>query len=118
MVGRHAHCSHVSPLQPVQTMVGMRAHHHAHGSHLTPLLPVQIMVAAMMCPPQPGDPSHREFRQQRSAILDSLARRAKKVAEALRKLEGVTCASHPAWRGSRAKGDSRHACVWMAITNR
>ena len=44
-----------------------------------------------MCPPKPGSPSYDEFHAQRTGILESLARRAGKVAKGLRDLEGVTC---------------------------
>lgn len=45
-----------------------------------------------MCPPQPGTPSYDEFYAQKTGILESLARRAGKVAKGLRRLGGVTCA--------------------------
>lgn len=48
-------------------------------------------MAAMMNPPEPGKPSYQKFNSQKSAILQSLARRAAKLAKGLRALEGVTC---------------------------
>lgn len=51
----------------------------------------QILMSLIMNPPKIGDESYDLFRSERDGILSSLSRRAKMLAEALNKLEGVTC---------------------------
>ncbi|KAH7434323.1 hypothetical protein KP509_06G011200 [Ceratopteris richardii] len=51
----------------------------------------QIMMSLIMNPPKVGDESYELYTSERDAILSSLGRRAKMLAEALNKLEGVTC---------------------------
>jgi len=59
--------------------------------NLCPNLSGQICMALVMRPPQEGDPSYRQYSSERDAILGSLKRRAKLVAEAMNKMEGVSC---------------------------
>eukprot|EP00249_Psilotum_nudum_P015029 c25128_g1_i2 orf=531-2000(-) len=54
-------------------------------------VPGQILMSLVMNPPKSGDESYELFSAEREAILSSLARRAKNLAQALNKLEGVTC---------------------------
>jgi alanine transaminase len=51
----------------------------------------QVCAACIMDPPQPGEDSHELYAQERGAILSSLARRAKKVADNLNLMRGVSC---------------------------
>ncbi|KAI5068491.1 hypothetical protein GOP47_0016836 [Adiantum capillus-veneris] len=51
----------------------------------------QIMMSLVMNPPKVGDESFELYTNERDGILSSLGRRAKMLAEALNKLEGVTC---------------------------
>jgi hypothetical protein len=38
-----------------------------------------------------GDPSYKQFRQEKDYVLDSLKRRARKITDAFNSLEGVVC---------------------------
>ncbi|KAK4427448.1 Alanine aminotransferase 2, mitochondrial [Sesamum alatum] len=51
----------------------------------------QILASLIMNPPKVGDESYESYSAEKDAILSSLARRAKKLEEALNGLEGVTC---------------------------
>ncbi|KAJ7522195.1 hypothetical protein O6H91_18G000700 [Diphasiastrum complanatum] len=51
----------------------------------------QILMSLVMNPPKSGEESYKSFQQERDSILASLGRRAKRFAEALNKLEGVSC---------------------------
>ena len=42
-------------------------------------------------PPTPGEPSYKQFMSEKKAVLDSLALRAKMVADAFNKIEGMSC---------------------------
>ena len=42
-------------------------------------------------PPQPGEPSYESFTAQKSAILASLAEKAKLVADTFNSMEGFSC---------------------------
>lgn len=53
--------------------------------------PGQVMTGLMVAPPQLDDPSGLLYAQERQATLDSLARRAAKVAAGLDALPGVSC---------------------------
>lgn len=59
--------------------------------NLCPNVDGQLMVDLMVNPPQQGDESYEQYVAERDAILQSLGRRAKLVAEALNGLEGVSC---------------------------
>uniref|UniRef100_A0A7S0JGZ5 Aminotransferase class I/classII large domain-containing protein n=1 Tax=Calcidiscus leptoporus TaxID=127549 RepID=A0A7S0JGZ5_9EUKA len=52
----------------------------------------QLAMGLIVRPPRAGEPSHALFSTQRSTILESLRKRADKLAVALDSLEGVTCA--------------------------
>lgn len=54
-------------------------------------LPGQLMTSLMVNPPKLSDPSGPLFQQERDGIVESLGRRARKVAEAFNKMEGMTC---------------------------
>jgi len=51
----------------------------------------QLMMSLMVNPPKPGDESFAQFSKEREDILDSLKRRAQKLAKFFNSLEGVTC---------------------------
>ena len=51
----------------------------------------QVATGLMVRPPREGEHSFEAYDTERRAILDSLKRRALKLADALNKLEGVTC---------------------------
>jgi len=51
----------------------------------------QLMVGLMCNPPKEGEPSYKQYAEERDSILESLRRRAVKLANALNKLEGVSC---------------------------
>lgn len=51
----------------------------------------QIAVGVMCTPPLPGDASFETFHEEKTAILDSLRRRALLVSNVLNTLEGVRC---------------------------
>lgn len=51
----------------------------------------QLMVDLMVCPPKPGDPSHKLYAEEKDLICQSLKRRALKLTDALNSLEGVKC---------------------------
>eukprot|EP01088_Endostelium_zonatum_P003055 TRINITY_DN1401_c0_g1_i1.p1 TRINITY_DN1401_c0_g1~~TRINITY_DN1401_c0_g1_i1.p1 ORF type:complete len:491 (-),score=147.59 TRINITY_DN1401_c0_g1_i1:42-1514(-) len=54
-------------------------------------VPGQITVGLMVNPPKKGEESFEQYEKESRAIYESLARRGKKVAERLNKLEGVVC---------------------------
>ena len=54
---------------------------------LAPVCQVDLMVN----PPQPGDDSYALYHEETTAIYESLGRRAVRLVEAFRKMEGVTC---------------------------
>lgn len=58
---------------------------------LCPNLSGQVMMDCVVRPPAPGAPSHELFERERSGRYESLKRRAKRVAEAFRAMDGVTC---------------------------
>jgi len=51
----------------------------------------QIVIGLMVNPPKKGDESYSLYVKERDNILQSLARRAKKVADGFNELEGVSC---------------------------
>jgi alanine transaminase len=58
---------------------------------LCPNLAGQIVTSMVMDPPVEGDPSYKQFAQERDDILASLKRRSITLSNALNSLEGVTC---------------------------
>ena len=42
-------------------------------------------------PPMPGEPSYEQYMNEKKAVLNSLAQRAKMVAETFNSIEGVSC---------------------------
>jgi alanine transaminase len=58
------------------------------------LCPTVLGQAAMDCvvdPPKPGDPSYDVFIEEKTAVLQSLASRAKMIAETFNSIPGITC---------------------------
>jgi len=51
----------------------------------------QIMMGLSCNPPKKGEPSFKQYNDEKNAILSSLKLRAEKLVEALNKLEGVSC---------------------------
>ena len=51
----------------------------------------QIATGLMVQPPAPGDASHATYDAEKSAILASMKRRAKKLVDGLNALDGVSC---------------------------
>ncbi|KAI3711940.1 hypothetical protein L1987_70489 [Smallanthus sonchifolius] len=51
----------------------------------------QILASLVMSPPKVGDESYESYSAEKDGILQSLARRAKTLEDALNNLEGVTC---------------------------
>ncbi|KAI8800858.1 pyridoxal phosphate-dependent transferase [Cladochytrium replicatum] len=58
---------------------------------LCPPVQGQVMVDLMVRPPVPGDASYESYKAEINTILESLKRRASKIAVALNALPGVTC---------------------------
>ena len=59
--------------------------------NLSPNVPGQVAMGVMTQPPRRGEPSYELFYSERQAVLDSLARRAKAITDALNVLPGVKC---------------------------
>lgn len=51
----------------------------------------QVVTYLMVCPPQPGAPSHQTYERERTGILKSLGERAKILADGLNKIPGIKC---------------------------
>ena len=51
----------------------------------------QVSMSLMMNPPQPGDESYEQYKEERAATLASLRRRAHTMTDAFNACEGVTC---------------------------
>eukprot|EP00058_Branchiostoma_floridae_P002033 XP_002587521.1 hypothetical protein BRAFLDRAFT_99414 [Branchiostoma floridae] len=58
---------------------------------LCPPVSGQATMDCVVNPPQPGEPSYESFIKEKTAVLKSLAERAKLVAETFNSIEGVTC---------------------------
>lgn len=61
--------------------------------NLSPNVPGQIAMGVLVNPPQRGDESYTQWEAERSAVIDSLARRAAAITKALNSLPGVRCAA-------------------------
>ncbi|KAL0822136.1 hypothetical protein ABMA28_004269 [Loxostege sticticalis] len=58
------------------------------------LCPTTLGQTAVDCvarPPQPGEPSYELFIKEKSAVLDSLNKRAKMIADTFNNMEGFSC---------------------------
>ena len=49
------------------------------------------MTDALVNPPKPGEPSYDLHTQEKTAVLDSLSRKAKMVHERMNQITGVQC---------------------------
>lgn len=58
---------------------------------LCPTVLGQTVMNVVVHPPTPGEPSYEQYISEKKAVLDSLALRAKMVAEAFNKIEGMSC---------------------------
>jgi alanine transaminase len=52
---------------------------------------LQSVMDVVVNPPVPGEPSYEEFMKEKKAVLNSLAKRARMVAETFNSIEGVSC---------------------------
>jgi glutamate--glyoxylate aminotransferase len=59
--------------------------------NLCPNVPGQVALGLMVNPPKPGDHSHAQFIREKSALLESLKRRARMITDAFNSMEGVVC---------------------------
>jgi alanine transaminase len=59
--------------------------------YLCPNLDGQVMTQLMTTPPQEGDPSYEDFKNEQNAIFSSLQKKAAMVHRAMNKLDGVSC---------------------------
>jgi len=59
--------------------------------NLSPNVPGQVALGVMLKPPVVGDESFQLWDEERTAVLESLGRRARKITSALNGLEGVSC---------------------------
>merc|ERR550519_2992859 len=58
---------------------------------LCPTVIGQACMDTVVNPPRPGEPSFELWDKERQETLDSLARKAKLVADTLNSIEGITC---------------------------
>lgn len=54
-------------------------------------MPGQVALGLMVNPPKPGQPSYPLYRREKQALIDSMGRRARMIADGFNNLEGVTC---------------------------
>lgn len=52
---------------------------------------VQLMMGLMMNEPKEGQPSYKQFAQEKADLLSSLKRKAHQVTDFFNSLEGMTC---------------------------
>jgi hypothetical protein len=60
-------------------------------NHQCVVLYLQSVMDTVVNPPMPGEPSYEQYMNEKKAILNSLAERAKMVAETFNSIEGVSC---------------------------
>ncbi|XP_069477884.1 alanine aminotransferase 2 isoform X2 [Ambystoma mexicanum] len=58
---------------------------------LCPPAPAQAVLDVIMNPPQPGDPSYKQFAAERQAVLSNLAEKASLTEEILNQAPGIRC---------------------------
>uniref|UniRef100_A0A2Z5RE46 alanine transaminase n=1 Tax=Reticulitermes speratus TaxID=60591 RepID=A0A2Z5RE46_9NEOP len=58
---------------------------------LCPTVLGQSVMDVVVNPPMPGEPSYEQYVNEKKAVLNSLAERAKMVAETFNSIEGVSC---------------------------
>ncbi|XP_006634237.2 alanine aminotransferase 2-like isoform X1 [Lepisosteus oculatus] len=58
---------------------------------LCPPVPGQALMDLVVNPPQEGEPSHPQFIKERTAVLSSLAERARLVEQLLNSIPGISC---------------------------
>ena len=59
--------------------------------NLSPNVPGQVALGLMVNNPRPGDHSYTQFMQEKSALLESLRVRARRITDAFNNMEGVVC---------------------------
>ncbi|KAJ8907674.1 hypothetical protein NDN08_007781 [Rhodosorus marinus] len=82
--GGYFHCNNIDPL--VRNEIYKLA-----STTLCSNTTGEMLVGLMSNPPRPGDPSYELYHLEVRGIYESLRRRAKMLAEALGKMQGVTC---------------------------
>jgi alanine transaminase len=50
----------------------------------------QVATYMMVAPPEPGDESYEQYREERAAVLESLGRKAKILGEGINRIEGMS----------------------------
>ncbi|XP_063155845.1 alanine aminotransferase 1 isoform X2 [Candoia aspera] len=58
---------------------------------LCPPVTGQILLDAMVNQPQPGDPSYKQFSEEKAAVLGALAKKAQLTQEILNQAPGIQC---------------------------
>ncbi|XP_063780807.1 alanine aminotransferase 2-like [Pseudophryne corroboree] len=58
---------------------------------LCPPVPGQALLDVVMNPPQPGDPSYKQFLAEKQAVLGNLAEKARLTEEVLNQAPGIQC---------------------------
>ncbi|KAG8537377.1 hypothetical protein GDO81_024627 [Engystomops pustulosus] len=58
---------------------------------LCPPVPGQALLDVIMNPPQPGEPSYKQFMLERQAVLGNLAEKARLTEEILNQVPGIQC---------------------------
>ncbi|XP_061200250.1 alanine aminotransferase 2-like, partial [Neopsephotus bourkii] len=73
---------HPGVLQELSKVVSVR---------LCPPVPGQILLGALLHPPGPGEPSYQRYVEEKAAVLQALAAKARLTQEALNGTEGIRC---------------------------
>ncbi|XP_033920645.1 alanine aminotransferase 1 [Melopsittacus undulatus] len=73
---------HPEVLQELSKLVSVR---------LCPPVPGQILMGALLNPPEPGEPSHQQYQEEKAAVLRALAERARLTEQLLNKIPGIRC---------------------------
>ncbi|KAG9472859.1 alanine aminotransferase 2 isoform X2 [Eleutherodactylus coqui] len=58
---------------------------------LCPPVPGQALLDVVVNPPQPGEPSYKQFMAERQAVLDNLAEKARLTEKILNQAPGIQC---------------------------
>ncbi|XP_053322526.1 alanine aminotransferase 2 isoform X2 [Spea bombifrons] len=58
---------------------------------LCPPVPGQAVLDVVVSPPQPGDPSYKQFAAEKQAVLGNLAEKARLTEEILNRAPGIRC---------------------------
>jgi len=94
-----------NPPLPFTSLFHTHIHTHTCACHCC-----QIALATMLTPPQPGEPSYEQDRNERLSEVASLRRRAHMVTDAFNSLEGMTCTFTEG-----AMYSFPQVCVWVGV---